>query len=211
VVPYIKANEKELDENDLWIATLQQEITRLKAELKQSRAEVKFLQEKPNPAPHSFVPAAHDKSSPFDAHFSINGFDKKECRYDAELPGYHLTGTNPQLRIQARTEKLPQKLVLVINSTHVFLYFKLVSPSITVSPQVQRRRINREHSFMVCENEVVSETNSISSEKLVSEAPCGTYFRFEVVGQAIHVTLLPPAIELLKQECVITWTNKIPL
>ena len=40
-----------------------------------------------------------------------------------------------------------------------------------------------------------------------TKVQAGTYFNFDVVGDEVRITFLPPAIELLKVECKISWID----
>ena len=121
--------------------------------------------------------------------------------FDPQLPGYHITGDIATIHLRPRSDRLPQSITLAIRT----------SPAM---------RPNLE-SFVLSTKENVIDTAPSNGTGLtdvkdptgktpwqpVARVKTGTYFRFAVRGKEVHVTFLPKAMELLKQECKVSWID----
>ncbi len=61
--------------------------------------------------------------------------------------------------------------------------------------------------FKSAELDYFARANSLVEWQGPLKVQTDTYFKFDVVGEEVHVTFLPPAMELLKVECKISWID----
>ena len=126
----------------------------------------------------------------------------EQCEgYDPNLPGYHIVGDIASVTIRARTDSLPQTLILAIQTSPgmppMLENFTFVAPCVMLTGE----------PFKDTELDYFSRGNSSADWQGPSKVGAGTYFNFDVVGDEVHVIFLPPAIELLKVECKISWID----
>jgi hypothetical protein len=117
--------------------------------------------------------------------------------FDPDLPGYHVTGDIARLILHPTNHPPPPTLVLAI------------TPSPGMRPMLER--------FQVATADVEIDTTSVEVVRVESvrdrrtgfthEVQKGTYFTFEVVGQAVRVTLLPEALRRLDGALHISWID----
>ena len=116
--------------------------------------------------------------------------------YDAALPGFRSSAQIVVGTIKPKTKELPAKLVLVIQTTPglppMLEDFGMRSPKKTVQTGLRRR------------HEDVVETGKEAKREQV---PAGTYFKFTTTRTEVVVTFMPKAMEMLKDECSIEWTD----
>jgi len=122
--------------------------------------------------------------------------------YDPNLPGYRVMGDIASIALSAMTDRLPEKLVLVIR-TH---------PS--TQPMLENFTLIGSHVKLSGEpfNDAVGLTyfrRQDGSEQWepVPHRDGNTYLTFEIVGRDVHVTFSRKAIELLRTECLISWID----
>jgi hypothetical protein len=137
--------------------------------------------------------------------------------YDPHLPGFRVEAAIATLRIRphlgyitGRTpgRKPPDRLVLAIRTSspaHPMLEsFALITSDMTVQSSLNQ---TEEEIRSTVKPQNTSGTNGAPDERLVHHVPRGTYFRFEVVGEEVHVTFLPKAMGLLQRECRVEWVD----
>jgi len=116
--------------------------------------------------------------------------------YDAALPGFRTSAQIVVGNIKPKTKELPAKLVLVIRTTPglppMLEDFGMRSPKKTVRTGLKRR------------HEDVVETGKEAKREQV---PTGTYFVFTKTRTEVQITFTPMAMEMLKDECSIEWTD----
>jgi hypothetical protein len=121
--------------------------------------------------------------------------------YDPNLPGYHLVGDIASVTLRARTAEPPDKLVLVIrnwpSATPMLENFTLTCPLLKLSGE----------PFNTGQFEHFQRSTPQAKWEFVSLVPVEEYCIFEIAGDEIHVTFLPRAIELLSDECEVSWID----
>jgi len=121
--------------------------------------------------------------------------------YDPNLPGYHIVGDIASVTIRARTNDLPETLILAIRTSPgmppMLENFTFAAPCVMLTGE----------PFKGAELDYFTRDNSSIDWQGPSKVQTGTYFKFGVFGDEVHVTFLPPAIELLKVECKISWID----
>ena len=121
--------------------------------------------------------------------------------YDPNLPGYHIVGDIASVTMRARTDSLPQTLILAIRTSPgmppMLEGFTFAAPCVMVKGE----------PFKDAELDFFTRPSSSMEWQGPSKVQTDTYFKFNVVGDEVHVTLLPLAIELLKVECKISWID----
>jgi hypothetical protein len=121
--------------------------------------------------------------------------------YDPNLPGYHIVGDIASVTMRARTDDLPEALILAIRTSPgmppMLENFTFAAPCVMLKGE----------PFKGGELDYFARANSSVEWQGRSKVPIDTYFKFDVVGEEVHVTFLPPAIELLKVECKISWID----
>jgi hypothetical protein len=121
--------------------------------------------------------------------------------YDPNLPGYHIVGDIASVTIRARTDSLPQTLILAIRTSPgmppMLENFTFAAPCVMLKGE----------PFKGGELDYFARANSSVEWQGPSKVQTDTYFKFNVVGEEVHVTFLPPAIELLSVECTISWID----
>lgn len=119
--------------------------------------------------------------------------------YDPDLPGYHIDGQIASITIRPRSRRPPEKLILAIRTSPgmppMLENFSLIGPDLTLS------------SAMKLELAEVRSSQGDPSGCTASTLRGNTYFRFEVAGSRVRVTLLPDAMKLLKRDCTISWVD----
>jgi len=121
--------------------------------------------------------------------------------YDPNLPGYHIVGDIASVTMRARTDDLPEALILAIRTSPgmppMLESFTFAAPCVMLSGE----------PFKGAELGYFTRANTSLEWQGPSKVQTGTYFKFDVVGDEVYVTFLPPAIELLKVECKISWID----
>lgn len=121
--------------------------------------------------------------------------------FDPNLPGYHIVGDIASVTIRARTDSLPQTLILAIRTSPgmppMLESFTFAAPCVMLKGE----------PFKSNELDYFTRANSSMEWQGPSKIQIGTYFKFDVVGDEVHVMLLPAAIALLKVECKISWID----
>lgn len=121
--------------------------------------------------------------------------------YDPDLPGYRIVGDIASITLNPQTKKIPKKLVLVIQTSPgmppMLENFTLAAPEITISAALPNHQKLAE----------VRDPKSSKPWKATEQVAKDTYFHFEVVGDRVHVTLLPEAMKLLAGQCKISWID----
>lgn len=123
------------------------------------------------------------------------------CRegFDEELSGYHVTGDIASLRLRPARQDLPDRLVLAITTSpgmkpHLD-HFRLTM----IGGHIQLEPFNEQTQARVTWTNRENNTFAYVEKE--------TYFDFAVVGNAVHVTFKPEAMELLKGECAVSWID----
>lgn len=126
---------------------------------------------------------------------------KEQEGYDPNLPGYHLVGDIASVTLRARTAEPPDKLVLAIrnwpSATPMLENFTLTCPLMKLSGE----------PFNTGRFEHFERSTPEAKWEFVALVPVEEYCTFEIVGDEIFVTFLPRAIELLSDECEISWID----
>jgi parallel beta-helix repeat protein len=121
--------------------------------------------------------------------------------YDPNLPGYHIVGDIASVTMRARADDLPETLILAIRTSPgmppMLENFTFAAPCVMLTGE----------PFKGAELDYFTRDNSSVEWQGPSKVQTDTYFKFDVVGDEVHVTFLPPAIELLKVECRISWID----
>jgi len=122
--------------------------------------------------------------------------------YDPNLPGYHVVGEIASVTLRAKTDRLPCKLVLAIQTSPemapMLENFTLIGPHTKLSGEP----FNPDAGMMYfrkigCSDEWVA----------VPQVRTDAYLRFEIIRDEVHITFQPKAIELLRAECTISWID----
>jgi hypothetical protein len=117
------------------------------------------------------------------------------------LPGYHIVGDIASVALRARIDNLPNKLILAIETSPdmppMLENFTFAAPCIMLSGE----------PFKGTELTYSTRANSTMLWEGGSKVGADTYFKFDIVGDEVHVTFLPLAIQLLKTECKISWID----
>ena len=116
--------------------------------------------------------------------------------YDAALPGFRTSAQIVVGNIKPKMKELPVKLVLVIETTPglppMLEDFGMRSPKKTVRTGSRRRH-----------EDVVEAGTDGKKEPVLA----GTYFKFTTTRTEVLVTFMPKAMEMLKDDCAIEWTD----
>lgn len=117
--------------------------------------------------------------------------------FDPDLPGYHVTGDIARLILHPTGHPPPEGLVLAI------------TPSPGMRPMLER--------FQVATAAIEIDTTLVEAVQVETvrdrrtgvthEVRKGTYFTFEVVGQAVRVTLLPETLRRLAGALHVSWID----
>jgi hypothetical protein len=122
--------------------------------------------------------------------------------HDPNLPGYHLVGDTASITLQARTENLPDRLVLTIRTSPgmpaMLENFTLAGSHVKLSGEPFNDQVGLTYFTRVDCSDAWTAMPDISTDG---------YFTFETVGGEVRVTFLPKAIELLKARCTISWID----
>jgi hypothetical protein len=122
--------------------------------------------------------------------------------YDPNLPGYHLVGDIASVTLKALTDLLPDKLVVAIRTSPgmppMLEDFTLGGPHVRLTGEPFNP-----HAGLV----LFERVDCSSQWRAMPEVDAGTYLFFEIAGDEVRVTFLPPAITLLKAECTISWID----
>ncbi len=131
--------------------------------------------------------------------------------YDPALPGFHILGKSNGFvyaRIAPTSSDRPNTFILALQAAHKEDGFTLEKPVLAV----QQHPINRTSLWMfsIQQGNVVVRNNLIRKAKtlVIREGPTD-YFRYDIVGDSVHVTFLPKALALLSEECHLTWTHSL--
>ena len=170
----------------------------------------------------SISPTAKSTTALFEAQFDEQGIGRGVRPrilhpYDPHLPGFRVQAAIATLLIRphydhstSRTtdRKSPDRLVLAIRTSspaHPMLEsFTLITSDVTVQSSLNQTEEEIRPAIKPPNN---SRADGAPGEKPVHQVPRGTYFRFEVVGEEVHVTFLPKAMELLQRECRVEWVD----
>jgi hypothetical protein len=121
--------------------------------------------------------------------------------YDPNLPGYHIVGDIASVTIRTRADDLPETLILAIRTSPgmppMLENFTFAAPCVMLTGE----------PFKGAELDYFTRPNSLVEWQGPSKVQTDTYFKFDAVGDEVHVTFLPPAIRLLKVECKISWID----
>jgi hypothetical protein len=121
--------------------------------------------------------------------------------YDPDLPGYHIVGDIASVTLRARTDSPPGTLVLAIRTSPgmpaMLENFAFAAPCVMLAGE----------PFKEAGLTYFERPNSSMEWKVVPDIQTDTYFKFNAVGDEVHITLLPKAIELLDMECKISWID----
>jgi hypothetical protein len=121
--------------------------------------------------------------------------------YDPNLPGYHLVGDIASVTLRALTTETPDRLVLAIrnwpSATPMLENFTLTCPLLKLSGE----------PFNTGRFEHFQRSTPQAKWEFVALVPVEEYCTFEIVGDEIFVTFLPRAIELLSDECEVSWID----
>lgn len=121
--------------------------------------------------------------------------------FDPELPGYHITGDIASIQLQPGSGQLPDSITLAIKT----------SPG--MRPNLEGFTFSAPDTVIATaffEGFGLAEIKDPTSEepwRTVAMVESVMYFRFTVVGKAIHVTFMPAAMKLLHQQCTISWVD----
>jgi len=122
--------------------------------------------------------------------------------YDPNLPGYRIAGDIASVTLRARIDDLPAKLVLAIRTSPgmapMLEDFTCAAPCVMLSGEPFK------DAGLTCSKRA----DSSLSWEVVPDAATDTYFKFDAVGDEVHVTFLPAAIELLRMQCRISWIDR---
>jgi len=121
--------------------------------------------------------------------------------YDPDLPGYRIVGDIASITLKPRTKKIPKKLVLVIQTSPgmppMLENFTLAAPEITITTALPNHQKIAE----------IRHPKSPKPWETAEQVPKDTYFHFAVIGDRVHVILLPKAMKLLTDQCKISWID----
>ena len=121
--------------------------------------------------------------------------------YDPKLPGYHLIGDIASITLTRRTDRVLKKLVLAIRTSPsmpaMLENFTLAAPDITLS------------AAMPSEQKLVEIKNPKAAKpwETVATEDKAAYFKFEVVGDEVRVTLLSEATKLMTGQSKMSWID----
>lgn len=119
--------------------------------------------------------------------------------YDANLPGYHITGDICIITLEPRAGRLPKKLTLAIRTTP------------TMKPNLEGFFVLGEDSAL--ESSALTDLTHVRNPKgstpfePVAAMKTSKCFKYEIKDHEIHVTFLPPAMKLLRGKCEISWID----
>jgi len=122
--------------------------------------------------------------------------------YDPNLPGYHIVGDIASVTLRAKTDRLPCELVLAIQTSPgmppMLENFTLVNPFVKLTGEP----FNPD-AGMMCFRKV----DGSDEWEPVPEIAIDAYLKFEICDDAVRVTFLRKAIELMRAECTILWID----
>jgi hypothetical protein len=121
--------------------------------------------------------------------------------YDPNLPGYHIVGDIASASIRAQTDDLPDRLVLAIQTSPggmaMLEGFTCAAPCVMVSGE----------PFGEAGLAVSKRADSSLPWQVDAAAQAAAYFTFDRVGDEVRIIFLPPAIELLRTQCKLSWVD----
>lgn len=121
--------------------------------------------------------------------------------YDPGLPGYHVIGDIASVTLRALADHPPDRLVLAIRTSPgmqpMLESFTFTAPLVKISGEPFNKGglawYKRANSSMPWQADPAVQVDK--------------YLKFEVVGDEVRVTFLPPAIELLSVQCEVAWID----
>ena len=131
--------------------------------------------------------------------------------YDRQLPRYHILGESNgvvQMILRPTSAEPPPALVLALQAGA-----RKVNRSTggtVVEPWTNLRYRTELCFFSVRQGDTIIKNDLVRREdKLVIIKGPQDYFRYDIVGDAVHVTFLPKAMALLNRECRVIWAHSL--
>jgi hypothetical protein len=121
--------------------------------------------------------------------------------FDPNLPGYHIVGDIASATLRPRKDDLPDRLILAIQTsqggTAMLESFTFAAPCVMISGE----------PFKGAGLTMSGRTDSTLPWQPEPDGRADEYFTFEITGDEVHITFLPPALELLRTECKLSWID----
>ena len=128
-------------------------------------------------------------------------WSSRHAGYDPNLPGYHIVGDIASATLRAQTDDLPDRLVLAIQTSPGMIAmlegFTFAAPCVMVDGE----------PFGEAGLTVSMRADTTKPWQVDADVQPGAYFTFDRVGDEVRTTFLPPAIELLKTPCKLSWID----
>jgi len=131
--------------------------------------------------------------------------------YDGELPGYRVLGVSNgfvQMILRPTSAAAGPSLVLALQAggrkVNSSTGETVVEPWSNVRHRTELLVFSIRRGETVVQNDLVRQEDKL----VISEGPVG-YFRYDIVGDTVHVTFSPKAMALLDRECRIIWAHSL--
>ena len=121
--------------------------------------------------------------------------------YDPDLPGYHIVGDIASVALRVATDRLPCVLILAIQTSPgmppMLENFTLVGPQVKLSGEP----FNPDGGLTYFKKVGSDDWEDVPAVET------DAYFKFEICDDEVRVTFLPRAVELLRDDCTISWID----
>jgi hypothetical protein len=139
---------------------------------------------------------------PFDIALSPRAkWSPRHAGYDPNLPGYRIVGDIASANLRAQTDSLPDKLVIAIETSPggipMLEGFAFTAPCVMISGS----------PFAAGGLTVSTRGDSSLPWQAAPGLPADAYFAFAIADGEVRVTLLSPALELLRMPCKLSWVD----
>lgn len=139
-----------------------------------------------------------DELAPFHIEFGRNAkWTEGHEGYDADLPGYHITGDIASIVMTPTGHNPPKTLVLAITTSSGMRPMLENFEAVTSGSEIDTALFNG------------LDYESVGNKEtgVGYRAKRGTHFKFDVVDKEVRVTFLPEAMPLLRGKCKVSWID----